>query len=133
MIAVPATQDGHSMRSDHFDVTVGWGHFGIGDAVIPGQGRAEERLYTDAARAALGDAADVLGETTFDVHLNDNARWSNLPAAVWNYRLGGYQVLKEWLSYREHKVLGRPLLSEVVQHFTETARRISSILLLIWE
>ena len=47
---------------------------------------------------------------------------------VWNYKLGGYQVLKKWLSYRESKVLGRKLLPEEVQHFTDTARRIAAIL-----
>ena len=130
MIAVPATADGHNMEGDDFSVTSGWGHFGTGDAVMPGQGKAEERPYTDAERAGLDNAADGLGETTFDVHLNDNARWSNVPASVWNYKLGGYQVLKKWLSYRESKVLGRPLTPEEVLHFTGTARRITAILLL---
>ena len=97
---------------------------------MPGHGRAAERPHTDGERAALGDAGPEVGDTTFDVHLNDNARWSNVPAAVWNYKLGGYQVLKKWLSYRESKVLGRPLLTEEVQHFTDTARRIAAILLL---
>ena len=129
-IAVPATNDGHNMMGDDFAVTAGWGHFGTGDAVMPGHGRAAERPHTDGERAALGDAGPEVGDTTFDVHLNDNARWSNVPAAVWNYKLGGYQVLKKWLSYRESKVLGRPLLTEEVQHFTDTARRIAAILLL---
>ena len=52
-------------------------------------------------------------------------RWSNIPAAVWNYKLGGYQVLEKWLSYRENKALGRPLTPEEVQHFTDMARRIA--------
>ena len=99
-----------------------------GDAVMPGQGRAVERDYTTAEREALGDAVGVLGDATVDVHLNGNAWWSNIPPAVWNYKLGGYQVLKKWLSYRESKVLGRPLLTEEVQHFTGTARRIAAIL-----
>ena len=119
------------MTGDDFAVTAGWGHFGTGDAVMPGQGKVQGRAYTDAERAALGDAADILGDTTFDIHLNDNARWCNVPAAVWNYKLGGYQVLKKWLSYRESKILGRPLLTEEVQHFTDTARRIAAILLLV--
>ena len=92
---------------------------------MPGQGRAEGRHYTDAERAKMGDAAETLGKTTFDVYLNDAAYWSNIPDAVWNYKLGGYQVLKKWLSYREHKVLGRPLNLEEVQHFTKTARHSS--------
>ena len=127
-IALPSTSDGRNMSGDDFALTVGWGHFGTGDAVMPGQGRAVERDYTAAEREALGADVGVLGNTTVDVHLNDNARWSNVPAAVWNYKLGGYQVLKKWLSYRESKVLGRSLLPEEVQHFTDTARRIAAIL-----
>ena len=126
-IAVPSTTDGRNMNGDDFALTVGWGHFGTGDAVMPGQGRAVERSYTAAEREALGDAATTLGDGTFDVYLNDNARWSNIPTAVWNYKLGGYQALKKWLSYRESKVLGRSLLPEEVQHFTDTARRIAAI------
>ena len=127
-IAVPSTADGRNMSGDDFALTAGWGHFGTGDAVMPGQGRALERDYTTAEREALGDAFSVLGDATVDVHLNDNARWSNVPASVWNYKLGGYQVLKKWLSYRESKVLGRNLTPEEVQHFTNTARRIAAIM-----
>ena len=129
-IAVPSTADGRNMSGDDFALTAGWGHFGTGDAVMPGQGRAVERHYTAAEREALGDTVAVLGDGTVDVYLNDNARWSNVPATVWNYKLGGYQVLKKWLSYRESKVLGRSLLPEEVQHFTDTARRLTAILLL---
>ncbi len=53
-----------------------------------------------------------------------------MPTKVWSYQLGGYQVLKKWLSYREHEILGRPLTADEVQHFTDTARRIAAILLL---
>ena len=127
-IAVPSTADGRNMTGDDFALTAGWGHFGTGDAVMPGQGRIVERDYTTAEREALGNVGGVLGERTVDVYLNDNARWSNVPAAVWNYKLGGYQVLKKWLSYRESKVLGRNLLAEEMQHFTNTARRIAAIL-----
>ena len=130
-IAVPSTADGRNMSGDDFALTAGWGHFGTGDAVMPGQGRAVERDYTVAERDAVGDAIAVLGDATVDIHLNDNARWSNVPAAVWNYKLGGYQVLKKWLSYRESKVLGRPLLPEEVQQFTDTARRIAGILAIV--
>ena len=130
-IAVPSTADGRNMSDGDFALTAGWGHFGTGDAVMPGQGRTVERDYTAAEGEALGDAVSVLGNTTVDVCLNDNARWCNVPAAVWNYKLGGYQVLKKWLSYRESRVLGRNLLPEEVQHFTDTARRIAAILGLV--
>ena len=129
-LAVPATIDGRNMTGDDFALTAGWGHFGSGDAVMPGQGRVVERAYTSQERAALGDRVATLGETTFDICLNARAYWRNLPPAVWTYKLGGYQVLKKWLSYRERSILGRALSPEEVQHFTDTARRIGAILLL---
>ena len=128
-IAVPATVDGHNMTGDDFALTAGWGHYGTGDAVMPGQGRVVERDYTADERAALGDATGMLGQTTFDIYLNGNAYWRNVPAAVWRYKLGGYQVLKKWLSYRERGVLGRALLPEEVLYFAEVARRIGAILM----
>ena len=122
-VAVPATIDGRNMTGDDFALTAGWGHYGTGDAVMPGQGRIVEREYTADEHAALGDTVATLGETTFDVYLNARAYWRNLPAAVWRYKLGGYQVLKKWLSYREHGILRRPLKPEEVQHFTEIAAK----------
>ena len=77
----------------------------------------------------MTDQGAALGDTTFDIYLNDRAYWRNVPAVVWRYKLGGYQVLKKWLSYRERNILGRPLHPEEVQHFTDTARRIAAILL----
>ena len=121
------------MAGDDFTLTASWGHFGQGKAVMPGRGSALERAYTPDERAALGGALPLLGATTFDVYLNDRAYWRNIPAAVWNYQLGGYQVLKKWLSYREQGVLGRALRPEEVQHFTDTARRIAALLRLVAE
>ena len=118
------------MGDEDFELTVGWGHYSSGDAVMPGWGRVEERSYTAEEQAALGDAMVTLGDTTFDLYLNDRAYWRNVPSDVWNYKLGGYQVLKKWLSYRESKVLGRKLMPEEVQHFTGTARRIAAVLML---
>ena len=128
-IAVPATVDGRNMAGDDFALTAGWGHYGTGDAVMPGQGRVVERDYTADERAVLvgaTHASPLHGSSTFDVYLNGNAYWRNVPAAVWRYKLGGYQVLKKWLSYRERSVLGRALLPEEVWYFAEVARRIGS-------
>ena len=109
-IAVPTKTDGSNMKDDDFKLTAGWGHYGRGGAVMPGQGRIEDH----------GD--------TVNIHLNDQAYWSNIPKPVWQYRLGGYQVLKKYLSYRDHKVLARPLTLEELNHFSQTARRIAAIL-----
>ena len=127
-IGVPSTTDGRNMAGEDFSVTAGWGHSGPGGAVMPGQGRIVERAYAPDEYAALGVALPALGDSTFDIYLNARAFWRNVPAAVWNYRLGGYQVLKKWLSYRERNIVDRPLRLSEIQHFADTARRIAAIL-----
>ncbi|MBI3960852.1 MAG: N-6 DNA methylase [Chloroflexi bacterium] len=98
-------------------VSAGWGYGGRGGVVMPARGRVEERL-------------DAAGEPVLDVYLNDSACWRGVPAAVWEYTLGGYPVLKKWLSYREAALLGRPLHLAEVETFTHSARRIAALLAL---
>lgn len=115
-------------------VTVGWGHGGSGAPVMPARGKAIEREYTPEERAALvagnPDALTLLGLTCYDVYLNDVAYWACVPAGVWRYTIGGYQVLKKWLSYREHRVLGRDLHVEEAREVIAMTRRIAALLLL---
>ena len=44
--------------------------------------------------------------------------------------IGGYQVMKKWLSYREAPLLGRDLRNEEAREVQAMARRIAAILLL---
>jgi len=124
-----------------FKVTAGWGHRGQGSTVMPGQGLSPERPWSTVERekmAALAatesltfeDALALLGETCVDIYLNGESFWSAIPINVWNYTLGGYQVLKKWLSYRELPLLGRPLHSEEAAYFAQVVRRIAAIILL---
>ena len=53
-----------------------------------------------------------------------------MPVAVWEYTLGGYPVIKKWLSYREKTLLGRALSIDEVRYVTETARRIAALIAL---
>ncbi len=96
---------------------------------MPGVGRVVERAYTSDEKSALGSSIDKVGETTSDVYLNDHVFWRNVPVAIWYYKLGGYQVLKKWLSYREYDVLGRALKPDEVLDFSEMARRVGSLLI----
>jgi hypothetical protein len=123
------------------DLTAGWGHAGKGGATMPGKGKIVERAYSpDELRAieegarAIGltreDALKNLGRDTRDIYLNDVAYWKNIPANVYDYYIGGYQVIKKWLSYREKKVLGRSMKTEEVYYVTEMARRLAAIVLL---
>jgi hypothetical protein len=138
-----AREGGGSLDPDAGDleVTTGWGHAGKGGAVMPGKGKVTERDYTAKEResivagaAALGlsgeQAFKLIGEGTSDVYLSNLAYWKNIPARVWEYTIGGYQVIKKWLSYREGEILGRALTTDEVRTLTEIARRIAAILLM---
>jgi hypothetical protein len=108
----------------HLDITAGWGHVGKGGVCMPGAGKHEIRAQRDGSlKAAFGDQ-------TLDIYLNETAYWSNVPKCVWDYHIGGYQVIKKWLSYREKTILGRGLRVEEAEYVTEMARRIASLVLM---
>ena len=44
--------------------------------------------------------------------------------------MGGYQVMKKWLSYREQSLLGRALTPDEVREVMHMARRIAALILL---
>ena len=62
--------------------------------------------------------------------MNDIAYWKNVPTKVWDYHIGGYRVIKKWLSYREQRLLGRQITPEEAREVMNMARRIAAILLL---
>ena len=122
-------------------VTAGWGHGGKGAAVMPGRGQLVQRPYGKDERASVADTAKarglsrkaalaLLGPDTRDVYLSDKAFWKNVPAGVWEYYIGGYQVIKKWLSYREEPLLGRPMEADEARDVTHMARRLAAIVLL---
>ena len=99
------------------------------DAYFAELGRMHASGGATGERSSYGPL-HAFGERTFDIYVNRAAVWCNVPAAVWNYRLGGYQVLEKWMSYRERTVLGRPVLDDEIHHYMNAARRIAAILLL---
>jgi hypothetical protein len=122
-------------------VAAGWGHAGKGGVTMPGKGRVDQGAYTPNERIAIGSGASALGlteeqiiaclgATTTNVYLNDTAYWRNVPANVWEYTIGGYQVIKKWLSYRERGLLGRALTTDEAREVTHMAHRIAAIALL---
>jgi hypothetical protein len=142
-VGVLSKVGGGALDADAGDlaVTAGWGHGGKEGVTMPGKGRIVHRMYGKAELEAIADAAKarglsrkqalaLLGGDTRDVYLNDKAYWRNVPANVWEYFIGGYQVVKKWLSYREQELLGRGLSADEAREATGMARRIAAILLL---
>jgi hypothetical protein len=106
------------------NVTAGWGHGGARGVCMPGRGKTADR------KARAGEVDPLLGDCLLDVYLNGVAYWANVPQAVWDYTIGGYQVIKKWLSYREKAMLGRGLKMEEAEYVTEMVRRIAALILL---
>lgn len=116
-LAVPSTTDGGPINpTADLKVEAGWGFRGQKNAVMCGKGKVAPHQANPAGAV--------------DVYLNGRVFWANVPADVWATTIGGYPVLKKWLSYREFKILGRPLRQEEVTHFTGVARRLKALLLL---
>ncbi|MCH9049892.1 MAG: N-6 DNA methylase [Proteobacteria bacterium] len=134
-------EGGGQLAANRLRLTARWGYAGQNRVTMPGPGDARLREFTgderkaiEAGAAALGlsgkVAMDCLGDKTFDIYLNEVAYWCNVPERVWRYTIGGYQVVKKWLSYREYELLGRPLTKEEAREVTNIVRRIAAILLL---
>ena len=135
------TPDRDRLNAARFAITAGWGGRGQGDTVMPRRGKAPVRDWNSAElerltflaaaqNLTLEYALALIGARCVDVHLNNEAFWTAVPTKVWEYTLGGYQVLKKWLSYREGTLLGRPLHEDEARYFSQVVRRISAILLL---
>jgi hypothetical protein len=144
-LGLPYKTNGKPLDHSDLSVSAGWGHVQTSKTgstlVMPGLGMTKERDYSAAELNALTEEGkalgisseavlDMLGKRTFDVYLNANAMWSNVPEKVWAYTLAGYQVIKKWLSYREVSILGRALKPDEVAYGSEMVRRIAGILLL---
>lgn len=135
------TPDRDRRNAARLALTAGWGSAGQGATVMPGRGDARERDWSETELARLRTLAatqsltletvlELLGSRCVDCYLNGDAYWSTVPVKVWVYTLGGYQVLKKWLSYREEALLGRPLREGEARYFAQVVRRITAILVL---
>jgi hypothetical protein len=80
--------------------------------------------------SAIGDGVIESLGPPLDVMLNDAAIWRSVPTNVWEYRVGGYQVIKKWLSYREEAMLGRVLTKDEAREVTGIVRRLTAIVLM---
>ncbi len=93
-IGVPTKRGGKSMSESDRELTAGWGHAGKDGAVMPGRGQHALREYGPDEAAAAAEA-ELLGARTYDIFLNADAFWRNIPDAVWNFTIGGYQGTQE--------------------------------------
>ena len=128
-VAVISRLGGGPLQPEEFRLTAGWGHAGKAGVTMPGRGKLVARAAgADELVPALSGAGP--GVQTHDIYLNDMAYWRNVPPRVWDFTIGGYQVLKKWLSYREFDLLGRAMTTDELQEVTAIARRLAALVML---
>ena len=66
---------------------------------VAGDNRVEKPRYTPPSREAAGR-----------VWINPSQYFEGVPTAIWNYRMGGYQVCEKWLKDRKGRTLGHDAL-----------------------
>ena len=106
-------------------VTRNWGFFGPRGIVQPGDGTLVGRAATPDENAAFIELGLGAQTEVFDVYAGEFGFWNGVPRAVWETIIGGYPVLKKWLSYRDERVLGRALLFEEAREFSNIIRRLT--------
>ena len=128
------------ISSTDLSVKVDWGRRNARGHIYPGHGKAKLREWTDDEKEALttgyfassldADRGFALLGSAVDVYLNETTFWRGVPEAAWEYVIGGYLVIKKWLSYRQESILGRALTKDEAREVTGMVRRLTALILL---
>lgn len=88
---------------------------------VAGSNEVVKIEFTTAAQAELGDApaapkrgvANPANANAGRVYINPDQYFDQVPIAVWEYHIGGYQVCQKWLKDRK----GRQLSYDDIKHY----------------
>ena len=137
--AVGAIERVDGSAAPDLTIAAGWGHEqvreqksgAVSHIVMPGAGQVRRRSRTDNELRTVRDPEiELLGSSVVDVYLNTTTCWRGVPESVWNFKIGGFQVLRKWLSYREHAILGRPLTYVEARQFRSIVRRLTELVIM---
>ena len=72
-----------------------------------------------------GQGENVIEKLTYSesqnrVYINNTQYFEGVTQEIWNYHIGGYQILSKWLRYRR----GRKLPLEDIEHFCKVVTAI---------
>ena len=134
-VALVTRSDGQAVDPDAGAVKLSWnwGYKSGAGVTMPGNGHRLERAF------APGENADYPAHwpaQTLDLGLwraeggGVTTTLGNVPIAVWDFTLGGYGVLKKWMSYRDEAVIGRALTRAEAMELSLIARKIASLIAL---
>ena len=114
-LAVLTTTDGRPANDE--DLRIDIGHFGA----APGGWRPRAPVTGEPWRQEWG-------ESTGDLYLNSRVFLRHVPERAWRFELGGYQVIKKWLGYREaRRRAGRALALTEKDHLRSMVQRLTAL------
>jgi predicted helicase len=84
------------------------------------------KVKSFGAAKYLGKGTNRISNIGYDelekaVHINDTQRFAPVPASIWQYHLGGYQVIERYLKSRKERILSL----EEIENVTKMANVIS--------
>ena len=107
-------------------VTHNWGFFQ--DAKVQaGDGTIKTRVPDNREADALEKMGCARDTPVCDIWASEDLSWSGVPKPVWDTIIGGYLVIKKWLSYRDHRVLGRALHLSEAREIENMVRRLTCL------
>jgi len=109
------------------EVTENWGYFAARGIVQPGGGKIETRAPDNREADALEKLGCARDTPVCDIWASEDLSWSGVPKPVSETIIGGYPVIKKWLSYRDHRVLGRALHLSEAREVENMVRRLTSL------
>ncbi len=133
--------DPASLNEAHRVVSDDWGVPARGSAVRAREGAFDVRWMegalmkcvfrlAEAMELPSEDCLERLGSNYANGRINSIVWFMDIPGAAWEFTIGGRKVLRKWLSYRDHRVIKRPLTVQEMEQFSNIARRLVVLTLL---
>jgi len=85
-----------------------------GDNVV----KKVQYCLTGAKKESTRGLSPLLTQLSGNVFINDSQYFSNIPPEVWEYQIGGYQVMAKWLKDRK----GRALSLDDIRHYIHVTK-----------
>ncbi len=136
-----ASVDPSHLNDAQRTLTADWGVSAKGNAVRMRNGALaikwtggtllEQSLeLANAMNLPVAECLERLGENCADGRINDKACWVDIPGAAWDFTIGGRKILQKWLSYRDVRVIHRPMTPQEMNQFSDIVRRLVMLTLL---
>ncbi len=86
-----------------------------------------EAIYKDKTNKNLIIAKIAYNQTTKQIFVNDSLYFDNVDSSVWEYKIGGYQVLDKYLKSHKGEKIDYDYFQKIIQTLHKSLEIESSI------